>query len=169
VAWVKFYINGELLYTDTTAPYTYEWDTTSYPNYANYIMVRASDTQDHRVYATNEVSVLNGTLALQAQRDEYESWLSRKEYVELVMEVLSSDTLDLAEKYLFLRQKEGEDDIDIVKTVLASELQGSTHTAIDVSLKEGAVYTYWVIATREILLDDELVVRIIGISDQTTL
>jgi hypothetical protein len=169
VAWVKFYINGELLYTDTTAPYTYEWDTTSYPNYANYIMVRASDTQDHRVYATNEVSVLNGTLALQAQRDEYESWLSRKEYVELVMEVLSSDTLDLAEKYLFLRQKEGEDDIDIVKTVLASELQGGTHTAIDVSLEEGAVYTYWVIATREILLDDELVVRIIGISDQTTL
>lgn len=169
VAWVKFYINNELLYTDTSLPYTYEWDTTSYPNYANEIMVRASDTQDHRVYATTEVNVLNGTLTLEARRAEYKAWLSRKEYVELVMDVINSDTMELAEKYLFLRQKEGEDDIDIVKTVLPSELQGSTYTAIDLNLEEGAVYTYWVIAERELVQDDELVVKIIGISGQKTL
>jgi hypothetical protein len=169
VAWVKFYINKELLYTDTTPPYTYEWDTTSYPTYENDILVRASDTQDHRVYATNTVNVLNDTLALQARRGEYEAWLSRKPFVELVMDVLSSDVMDLAEEYLFLRQKEGETDIDIVRTVLPSELQGSTYTVTDLNLEEGAVYTYWVIAQREVVLDDEVVVRIIGISPLNTL
>ena len=169
VAWVKFYIENELLYTDTTPPYTYDWDTTVYQNGFIEIMVRASDTQDHRVYATTEVNVLNDTLALQAQRGEYEAWLSRKPFIELVMDVISSDTMDEAEEYLFLRQKQGETDIDIVKTVLPSELQGSTYTVIDVNLEEGAVYTYWVIAQREAEVEEEIVDLIIGISDKTTL
>jgi len=164
VAWVEFYINNELLYTDSSPPYTYEWDTTSYPNDLNDIKVRASDTEDHRVYATTAVVVLNGTIDLQARRGEYKAWLSRKEYVELVMDVQSSDTMENADKYLFLRQKEGENDIYIVKTVRSSELQGSTHTAIDVNLEKGAVYTYWVIAQQ-----DDVDETIVGISEKTTL
>ncbi|MGB3863582.1 MAG: SBBP repeat-containing protein [Candidatus Aminicenantaceae bacterium] len=164
VAWVEFYINNELLYTDSSPPYTYEWDTTSYPNNLNDIKVRASDTEDHRVYATTAVVVLNGTLDLQARRGEYKAWLSRKEYVELVMDVQSSETMESADKYLFLRRKEGENDIYIVKTVRSSELQGSTHTAIDVNLEEGAVYTYWVIAQQ-----DDVDETIVGISEEKTL
>jgi hypothetical protein len=169
VAWVKFYIENELLYTDTTAPYTYDWDTAGYPNGFIEILVRASDTEDHRVYATTEANILNDTLALQARRGEYKAWLSRKPFVELVMEVLSSDTMDEAEEYLFLRQKEGETDIEIVRTVLPSELQGSTYTVIDTNLEAGAVYTYWAIAQREAEIDEEIVDLIIGISDKTTL
>jgi len=164
VAWVEFYINNELVFTDSSPPYTYEWDTTSYANDLNDIKVRASDTEDHRVYATTAVVVLNGTLDLQARRGEYKAWLSKKEYVELVMDVQSSETMESADKYLFLRQKEGEDDIYIVKTVRSSELQGSTHTAIDVGLDEGAVYTYWVIAQQ-----DDVDETIVGISEQKTL
>ncbi len=164
VAWVEFYINNELLYTDSSPPYTYGWDTTSYPNNLNDIKVRASDTEDHRVYATTAVVVLNGTLDLQARRGEYKAWLSQKEYVELIMDVESSETMESADKYLFLRKKEGEDDIYIVKTVRSSELQGSTHTAIDVNLEEGAVYTYWVIAQQ-----DDVDETIVGISEEKTL
>ena len=76
--------------------------------------------------------------------------------------------MDEADKYLFLRQKEGEEDIYIVKTVLASELQGSTHTAIDVTLDEGAVYTYWVIAQKD-KTGEELVDTIVGLSEKITL
>jgi hypothetical protein len=169
VAWVEFYIDKELLYTDTTPPYTYDWDTTSYPNWDPVdIKVRASDTEDHRVYATTAVVVLNGTLELQARRGEYKAWLSRKEYVELVMDVQSSETMNRAYKYLFLRQKEGETDIDIVKTVLPSELQGSSYTALDVALEEGAVYTYWVIALEE-ETEESPGETIVGISEKKTL
>ena len=167
VAWVEFYINNENepVYTDTSPPYTYDWDTASYPAHSEIdIKVRASDTEDHRVYATTTVVVMNGTLDLQAQRLEYKAWLSRKEYIELVMDVQSSKTMEMADKYLFLRQKEGEEDIDIVKTVLPSELQDSTYTALDVTLEEDAVYTYWVIAQQ-----DDVDETIVGLSEKTTL
>jgi hypothetical protein len=163
VAWVKFYIENELVFTDNDLPYTYDWDTTAYPNTEIKIKVRASDTEDHRVYATTDVIPLNGTMGLRARRAEYKSFLARKEYVELIMEVMSQNTLDQADKYLFLRRKQGDPDIYIVKTVLASELQGTSHTALDVSIEEGAVYEYWVIGQTE--ADEEIV----GLSEKTTL
>jgi hypothetical protein len=169
VDWVEFYIDNELVFTDSSPPYTYEWDTTSYPNWDPVdIKVRASDTEDHRVYATTAVVILNGTLDFQAQRLEYKAWLSRKEYAELVMDVQSSDTMNRAYKYLFLRQKEGEKDIDIVKTVMESELQGSTYTAIDVTLDEGVVYTYWVIALEE-ETEEGQGETVVGLSEKITL
>ena len=163
VAWVEFYINDVLTQTVTSPPYTYEWDTTTYPNGQIEIKVRASDTEDHRMYATTAVILLNGTLSLQAQRADYKAWLARKEYVELVLDV-PAETAPLADKYLFLRQKEGDEDVYIVKEIASSELQGNTYTAIDVTLEKDTVYTYWVIAQ----IDDEDE-TIVGISDKTTL
>jgi hypothetical protein len=44
VAKVEFYINGELKNTDTTSPYAWPWDTTTYPNAQYTVEARAYDT-----------------------------------------------------------------------------------------------------------------------------
>jgi hypothetical protein len=171
VAWVTFEIEGEtereILFTDYEAPYQYDWDSESYQSYVGQqfdITVRASDTdaEPHLVSAKLSVYTLNGTLDLQAERDVYRAWLSEREYARLDLTVLSSTTMDLAERYEFLRQEEGDPDWYIVKAVSSAELQGDTYTFIDNTIEEGKQYKYIAVAIYD---DPTLGETVIGVTE----
>ena len=58
---VEFYINGTLVYTDTEKPYTYEWDTTLYPDGEHTIVVKGYYSDIFRDDDTVTVTVDNST------------------------------------------------------------------------------------------------------------
>ncbi|MFB0515077.1 MAG: PQQ-binding-like beta-propeller repeat protein [Candidatus Neomarinimicrobiota bacterium] len=56
---VEFYINENLIYTDTSSPYSYSWDTKQYDNGTYTIEVIVYDTADQTANDENTVAVIN--------------------------------------------------------------------------------------------------------------
>ncbi|MBW3625278.1 MAG: S8 family serine peptidase [Armatimonadetes bacterium] len=63
VTQVEFYVNGELIGTDTTAPYSMEWNTTGLPNGYHSVMVIATDAAGNRGSASSGNNVGNAVTA----------------------------------------------------------------------------------------------------------
>ena len=61
IANVKFYINGSIKKTDTSAPYSYSWKTTSYSNGSHSLKARAEDIIGNDKSHTISVNVSNST------------------------------------------------------------------------------------------------------------
>ncbi|HSW98346.1 MAG TPA: Ig-like domain-containing protein [Candidatus Saccharimonadales bacterium] len=59
VAKVEFYVNSTLVNTDTTAPYTYKWDTSLLPNGSYTILAKAYDAAGNTASDTRPVMVKN--------------------------------------------------------------------------------------------------------------
>jgi len=60
VSKVEFYVNGMLVNTDTAAPYTLNWDTTTVPNGTASLMAKAYDAAGNVNSDTIQVQVANG-------------------------------------------------------------------------------------------------------------
>jgi len=119
------------------------------------------------VQAQVTVYVLNGTLELQAERGVYRSWLTQMEYAEVTLTVVSSDTMEQAEKYEILRKKEGDADWYIMKTISSSQLQGETYTFINQPLEPDTAYRY--LAVAKIVDEATGGETIVGISEVKTI
>jgi parallel beta-helix repeat protein len=59
---VEFYIDSNLVGTDTSSPYTYSWNTTTATNGSHTISIKAYDTSGNTGMASVNVTVENGTV-----------------------------------------------------------------------------------------------------------
>jgi hypothetical protein len=70
---VDFLVNGSVVATDTSAPYSYVWDSTSTPNGSATITARAVDTSTNQASDSHSVTVANGTGSGPLFSDGFES------------------------------------------------------------------------------------------------
>jgi chitodextrinase len=62
VAKVEFYVNSQLVGSDTTAPYAYKWDTTLSPNNTYTLLAKAYDSTGNTASDTRSVAVKNNDI-----------------------------------------------------------------------------------------------------------
>ncbi len=59
IAWVRFMVDGQLLFEDTAAPYTTRWQTTAVSDGAHILTVEARDASGNQASRSIEVTVSN--------------------------------------------------------------------------------------------------------------
>ncbi|HMC67541.1 MAG TPA: Ig-like domain-containing protein, partial [Mycobacteriales bacterium] len=62
---VEFYVDGALRSTDTTTPYSWSWDTTSFANSSHTIVAKAYDAANNVGTSSNVTVTVNNTVAQQ--------------------------------------------------------------------------------------------------------
>jgi hypothetical protein len=65
VAKVEFYVDGTLKSTDTTAPYSYSWNTTTYANSSHTLVAKAYDAANNMAPSSNVTVTVSNTTSSQ--------------------------------------------------------------------------------------------------------
>jgi CSLREA domain-containing protein len=141
---VAFYVNGKLAHTADGSPYTFKWDTTPYANGSHWIKAKAYDIPEQAVQDKILLNVQNIVIHLTASRRQEKSWLTRKEFGLLYINVENTG-MAAAAKYV-IHRKEGSSAYTTLQEIPAADLQGNAYTYRDLFLKANTTYTYRVLA-----------------------
>lgn len=144
IAKVDFFIDGALIDTDTTAPYSVAWSTIMYRNGSHKIKVTAYDTNAQQSSYEIDVTVHNIVLTLQAERLEEKAWMIKKYFGRIQLSVDNSGNVPV-QKYVLYRKQAGNSYQSIME-ITPSQLQNGAFTYLDKYLDKNASYTYKIMA-----------------------
>lgn len=144
IAKVDFYIDGTLIGTDTTAPYTITWPTEVYLNGTHKIKVTATDASAQQASHEIDAIVQNIVLTLQAERLEEKAWMIKKYFGRIQLGVVNSGNAPV-QKFVIYRKQDGNSYQPIME-ITPSQLQNGAYTYLDKYLDKNASYSYKIVA-----------------------
>lgn len=144
IAKVEFYIDGTLINTDTTAPYTSTWTTLTYQNGAHKIKAIGYDTSAQQTSYEIDVTVQNVVLTLQAERLEERAWIVRKYLGRIHLTAENTGNVPIQKYTLYRKQTGGI--YQSISEIEPSQLQNGSLVYLDKYLDKDTNYTYKLVA-----------------------
>lgn len=138
VSKVEFYVNNQLQSTDTTAPYSYAWNTATSTGGAYTIVAKAYDAAGNSATNTHTVTIKNGTADTQVPTtpQSLKATVASSSQINLTWSASTDNTL-----------VSGYDVYRTIGSAAAQKVGTSTMTQFgDSGLSAGTTYTYYVVA-----------------------
>jgi hypothetical protein len=142
VAKVDFYVNGSLICSDTDVSYECSWDALMVP--VGIYTIKAVATDNLKQTGTDQITVQRRVqVNLSAMRKTEKAWIIKKDYAEILVTLPDYGVADVSRMHILRSIENGS--FEIVKDILAGDLQNNTFQFIDKYLDSNKSYTYKVI------------------------
>jgi len=151
---VEVYVDGVLLYTSRSAPFTFHWDTTAYAPGTHTIRVVAYDAAGAQAFDQITVTVQNVTLTLTGARLQESAWLIHRDYAKLDWSVTNPGGVPVS-KYVIYRKAAGGSFQQLAE-VTGSSATSANYSYYDKFIDHNVVYTYKV----DVIVAPDIVVNI---------
>jgi hypothetical protein len=139
---VKFFINGVLEKDDHSSPYSFVWRCLNYSNGLYTLKARAFDQSGKTVSDKIKVHLANEILTLGAVMCVERTWVLRKKYVKIDLNVVTCGCAETASEYVIYRAENSEE-FNTLKSISPSELEDGNITFYDTLIEENHIYSYW--------------------------
>lgn len=151
---VEIYVDGVLVYTSRSAPFTYHWDTTAYTPGTHTIRAVAIDAAGTQAFDQITVTVQNVTLTLTGARLQESAWLIHRDYARLDWSVANAGGVPVI-KYVIYRKAAGGAFQQLAE-VTGSSATNAAYTYYDKFIDHNVTYTYKV----DVIVAPDIVVNI---------
>ena len=141
---VVFSIDGSAVHSDTSPPYTFNWNTLTATDGPHLLRVLARDAAG--TTATDEATVLvrNLVIALTGTRKQASAWIIRRDYAHLGIAVENPGPVAVSD-YQVCRSENGAEFV-VLSTISPSSLVNNNAEYLDRYIESGSRYTYKVTA-----------------------
>jgi len=136
----ELYIDNVKHHVTQKASYIYKWNTLEYENTSHNIKAIAYDDKGNTTEDTINVNVFNIDINLNCTRKIESSWLIKREYGEINIEITESGPVSSL-NFIIYRKKQGED-YQNIEEINGSEFASGNYTYYDKFLEKNKSYSY---------------------------
>lgn len=139
----EFYINGDKVFEDTSAPYNFYWDISSAENGLYSIQAVVVDKKGQAAADKISINLVKLGIALEATRYWESAWIIRRQFSYLTISLENKITQGVS-KYVVFRKKD-RGTFEAISDISASAITGDSFSYIDKYLDENSVYVYKIV------------------------